>query len=124
MHAYSTWQPTEGRIPPMASADHSATRRLVDPRGDSLRGNPIVSTLLGIFGGPSNPSVEGGITAVGESILVPPARARSPGPIADGPPSRVAGFDPVPGRRDPPSGAVVGFLTCLRNRPNSRLAAN
>src|SRR2546423_819694 len=79
MPAYSTWQPTEGRIPPMASADHSATRRLVDPRGDSLRGNPIVSTLLGVFGGPSNPSFEGGITAVGKSI---------PGPDRPSPPAR------------------------------------
>src|SRR5438309_1772628 len=68
MPAYSTWQPTEGRIPPRASADHSATRRLVDPRGDSLRGNPIVSTVLGIFGGPSNPCIEGAITHVGESV--------------------------------------------------------
>lgn len=52
MPAYSTWQPTEGKIPPTASADQSATRRLVAPRGDPMRGNPIASTLLGIFGGP------------------------------------------------------------------------
>src|SRR5208337_2311245 len=46
MPAYSTWQPTEGKIPPTASADQSATRRLVAPRGDPMRGNPIASTLL------------------------------------------------------------------------------
>jgi hypothetical protein len=55
MPAYSTWQPTVDKIPPIASADQSATCRLVDPRGDLMRGQPIVSTLLGIFGGPSDP---------------------------------------------------------------------
>jgi hypothetical protein len=60
MPAYSTWQPTDGKIQPVASADHNATRRLVVPRGVSLRGDPIASTLLGIFGGPSNPSCKGG----------------------------------------------------------------
>jgi hypothetical protein len=55
MPAYSTWQPTEGKIQPVASAVHSATRRLVDPRGDLIRGNPIVSTLLGVFGGSLGP---------------------------------------------------------------------
>src|SRR5579883_3367725 len=101
MPAYSTWQPTEGSIPPMASADQNATRRLVDPRGDSLRGNPIVSTLLGFIGGPSNPSVEGGITAVGESI---PGPAR-PTRLADSDRSRrgrpAGRFDPVPVRSGP-----------------------
>src|SRR5262249_25782822 len=71
MPAYSTWQPTEGKIQPIASADQSATRRLVDPRGDPIRGNPIVSTLLGVFGGPSTPFLEGGKPAVGESIPGP-----------------------------------------------------
>ena len=78
MPAYSTWQPIEGKIQPVASADNSATRRLVDPRGDLLRGKPIVSTLLGVFGGPSDPFLEGGKTAVGSPFLVPPARARPP----------------------------------------------
>jgi hypothetical protein len=54
MPAYSTWQPTEGKIPPTASADQSATRRRVAPRGDPMRGNPIASTLLGFFGGRSD----------------------------------------------------------------------
>src|SRR5271163_143842 len=71
MPAYSTWQPTEGKIQPVASAVQSATRRLVDPRGDLMRGNPIASTLLGVFGGPSDPFHEGGNTAVGESIPGP-----------------------------------------------------
>ena len=53
MPAYSTWQPVEVKIQPIASADQSATRRLVDPRGDFVRGNPIASTLLGVIGGPS-----------------------------------------------------------------------
>jgi hypothetical protein len=57
MPAYSTWQPIEGKIQPVASADNSTTRRLVDPRGDLLRGKPIVSTLLGVFGGPSDHSL-------------------------------------------------------------------
>ena len=72
MPAYSTWQPIEGKIQPVASADQSATRRLVDPRGDLLRGKPIVSTLLGVFGGPSDRFLEGGNTAVGSPFLVPP----------------------------------------------------
>ena len=59
MPAYSTWQPTEGKIPPTASADQSATRRLVAPRGDPMRGNPIASTLLGVFDGPSDPFLKG-----------------------------------------------------------------
>jgi hypothetical protein len=70
MPAYSTWQPVEVKIQPIASADQSATRRLVDPRGDLMRGNPIASTLLGVRGGPSNPFLEGGKTAVGQSIPV------------------------------------------------------
>jgi hypothetical protein len=53
MPPYSTWQPTEGRITPRASADQRAKCRLLDPRGVLLRGNPIVSTLLGEIGGPS-----------------------------------------------------------------------
>jgi len=77
MPAYSTWQPTEAMIQPKASADQSAARRLVDSRGDLMRGSPIVSTLLGISGGPSDPFFEGGKTAVGESI---PASAR-PSPL-------------------------------------------
>ena len=77
MPAYSTWQPTEGKIQPVASAVQSATRRLVDPRGELMRGNPIASTLLGVFGGPSDPFLEGGNTAVGSPFLVPPTRARS-----------------------------------------------
>jgi hypothetical protein len=59
MPAYSTWQPTEGKIPPTANADQSAARRLVVPRGDPMRGNPIASTLLGVFGGLSDPFLEG-----------------------------------------------------------------
>jgi hypothetical protein len=55
MPAYSTWQPTDGRIQPIASADQSATRRLVDPRGDLMRGKPIASTLLGVLGGFRDP---------------------------------------------------------------------
>jgi single-strand DNA-binding protein len=92
MPAYSTWHPTEGRITPMASADHCATRRLVDPRGDLLRGNPIVSTLLGVFGGPSVLSFEGGLTAVGASIPGParPSPPRLRGPIPRGRAERVA----------------------------------
>jgi hypothetical protein len=77
MPAYSTWQPTEGKIEPVNRADQSATRRLVDPRGDLIRGKPIASTLLGVFGGPSDPSLEGNKTAFGESI---PAPARSSPP--------------------------------------------
>src|SRR6516165_1240144 len=76
MPAYSTWQPTEDKMPPTASADKSATRRLVAPRGDPMRGNPIASTLLGIFGGPSGPFLEGGATAVGSPGLIPPNRMR------------------------------------------------
>jgi hypothetical protein len=59
MPAYSTWQPTEGKIPPTASADQSATRRLVASRGDPMRGNPIASTLLVVFDGPSDPFLKG-----------------------------------------------------------------
>ena len=77
MPAYSTWQPTEGKIQIVASAVQSAKRRLVDPRGDLMRGNPIASTLLGVCGGPSDPFHEGGNTAVGESIPGP-ARPSSP----------------------------------------------
>jgi hypothetical protein len=72
MPAYSTWQPTEGKIPPVASAVQSAKRRLVDPRGDLMRGNPIASTLLGVFDGPSDPILEQGSAAVGSPFLVPP----------------------------------------------------
>src|SRR5580704_14398777 len=43
--AYSTWQPTEGRIEPIANADQSAMRRLVDPRGDLIRGKTITPSL-------------------------------------------------------------------------------
>jgi hypothetical protein len=74
---YSTWQPTEGKITPMATADHRATRRLVDPRGVLLRGNPIVSTLLGEIGGPSRPSIEGRLPPSGvQSWSRPPEPAR------------------------------------------------
>ena len=59
MPAYSTWQPTEGKIQPVASAVQSAMRRLVDPRGDLMRGNPIASTLLGVFDGPSDSILKG-----------------------------------------------------------------
>jgi hypothetical protein len=62
----------QGNIQPVASADQIATLRLVDPRGDLLRGKPIVSTLLGVFGGPSDRFLEGGNTAVGSPFLVPP----------------------------------------------------
>jgi hypothetical protein len=76
MPAYSTWQPTEGKIQPVASAVQSATRRLVDPRGELMRGNPIASTLLGVFDGPSDPFREGGNTAVGSySCSRPPEAA-------------------------------------------------
>jgi hypothetical protein len=75
MPAYSTWQPIEGKIQPIASAVQSATRRFVDTRGDLMRGNPIASTLLGVFGGPSDPFHEGGITAVGSPFPDPPALA-------------------------------------------------
>jgi hypothetical protein len=71
--AYSTWQPTDGRIEPIAKADHSATRRLVDPRGDLIRGKTIASTLLGVSGGRSHPRYRGNQTAVGSPFLVPPA---------------------------------------------------
>ena len=65
MPAYSTWQPAKGKIQPVASAVKSATRRLVDPRGELMRGNPIASTLLGVFGGPSDPFLEGAIPPSG-----------------------------------------------------------
>src|SRR5262249_19794205 len=48
--AYSTWQPTDGRIEPIAKADQSAARRIVDPRGDLIRGKTIATTLLGVSG--------------------------------------------------------------------------
>jgi hypothetical protein len=72
MPAYSTWQPTEGKIPPTASADQSASRRLVAPRGDPMRGNPIASTLLGVFGGRSDPFLERVKAAVGSPGSFPP----------------------------------------------------
>ena len=125
MPPYSTWQPTEGRITPMASADHCAMRRLVDPRGDLLRGNPIVSTLLGVFGGPSVPSFEGGLTAVGASIPGP-ARPSPPhlrGPIPRGRAERVAA-DSAAAWGHRPCGAVVGFLTWLPNRSDSPSRTN
>jgi hypothetical protein len=53
--AYSTWQPTDDRIEPIAKADHSATCRIVDPRGELIRGKTIASTLLGVSGGRSHP---------------------------------------------------------------------
>ena len=99
MPAYSTWQPTEGKIQPVASADQSATRRLVDPRGDLLRGKPIVSTLLGVFGGPSDRFLEGGNTAVGSPFLVPAARACWPSPHDWNIPGQITrGFPPHSGR--------------------------
>src|ERR1017187_333979 len=78
--SYSTWQPTEGKIEPIANADQSATRRLVDPRGDLIRGKTIASTLLGVSGAPSHSIPRGNQTAVGSPFLVPPARACWPGP--------------------------------------------
>ena len=72
MPAYSTWQPADGKTPP--TAQHRArvpTRRLVAPRGDPMRGDPIASTLLGVFDGPSGPFLKGGLTAVGESWFDP-----------------------------------------------------
>src|SRR3974377_2049713 len=116
MPAYSTWQPTEGKIPPTASADQSATRRLVAPRGDPMRGNPIASTLLGIFGGPSGPFLEGGVTAVGNPGSFPPNRMRLP--VQATPPLL------LPARPSPPHGAVVGLLTRLSNRPDEPLRPN
>src|SRR5947209_16601309 len=111
MPAYSTWQPTEGKIPPTASADHSATRRLVAPRGDLMRGNPIASTLLGVSGGPSDPFLEGGSTAVGSpSFPIPPNRLRQSFQAARSLTSRAGSSRP--------HGAVVGLLTRLWNRPN------
>jgi hypothetical protein len=123
MPAYSTWQPIEGKIQPVASADQSATRRLVDPRGDLLRGKPIVSTLLGVFGGPSDRFLEGGYTAVGSPFLVPPAPS---------PPTFVRHLSSlaseikannshclIPVAHNAhfgPCGAVVGLITPLRNR--------
>ncbi len=50
MPAYSTWQPTEGNTKPIASADQSAARRRVAPRGELMPGNPIASTLLDVLG--------------------------------------------------------------------------
>jgi hypothetical protein len=44
--AYSTWQPTDGRIEPIANADQSAARRMLDPRGDLIRGKTIATTSL------------------------------------------------------------------------------
>jgi hypothetical protein len=123
MPAYSTWQPTEGKIQPVASAVQSATRRLVDPRGDLMRGNPIASTLLGVFGGPSDPFREGGNTAVGSPFLVPPTRPRRPWPVS-GLPATETGqllhcLVPVlPDSPDGPWGAVVGLFTWLWNRPD------
>jgi len=88
MPAYSTWQPTEGKMPPIASADQKATRRLVDPRGDLMRGKRIVSTLLGVFGGPSHPTVREARPPSGvHSWSRPPAPAGPvplTGPIAAG----------------------------------------
>jgi hypothetical protein len=68
--AYSTWQPTDGKIVPIAKADQSATRRLVDPRGELIWGNPIASTLLGVSGGFSNSFPRENQTAVGSPFLL------------------------------------------------------
>ena len=122
---YSTWQPTEGRITPMASADHCATRRLVDPRGDLLRGNPIVSTLLGVFGGPLGtvPSREVIYRRRGvHSWSRPPEPAR-PGAVPTRS-ARASHCEPTPAQHDRPCDAVVGFITWLTNRPNSLLRTN
>jgi hypothetical protein len=126
MPAYSTWQPTEGKIEPIARADQSAARRLVDRRGDLIRSNPIASTLLGVLGGPSDPSLEGIKTAFGESCPAP-ARSRAS--------NRSSGLDrPQPDgsiRRcfgsvgqQSPCGAIVGLLTRLRNRPDTPFRTN
>jgi len=126
MPAYSTWQPTEGKIEPVTRADQSATRRLVDPRGDLIRGKPIASTLLGVFGGPSDPTLEGSKTAYGESC---PAPARS------SPPNRSLEFaGRQPDQSNPwrfgsighhqPCGAIVGLFTRLRNRPDRPFRTN
>jgi hypothetical protein len=125
MPAYSTWQPTEGKIVPIASADQTATRRLVDPRGDLVRGKPIVSALLGVCGGPSDPSMREARPPSGSPFLVPPARAcRSvlrTGPISAGQDRRCR---LVPAIHDRPVGAVVGFFTRLRNRPDRPFRPN
>src|SRR5262249_41614493 len=109
MPAYSTWQPTEGKIPPTASADQSATRRLVAPRGDPMRGNPIASTLLGIFGGPSDPIPEGGWAPGGDAVGSPgsilPNRMRHSVQAAR--PSRHA--PGLLGRRVRSSGFLLGY---------------
>ena len=119
MPAYSTWQPTEGKIPPTASADQSATRRLVAPRGDPMRGNPIASTLLGIFGGPLTQSFKepGPPEGTPWGVLVYPAQ-----PDATICPSGPAVlFAAKPSR---PHGAVVGLLTWLSNRPDQPVEPN
>jgi hypothetical protein len=128
MPAYSTWQPTKGKIQPVASAVQSATRRLVDFRGDLMRGNPIASTLLGVFGGPSGPFLEGAYRR----------RESIPGPARPSPPDvSVAGncmqrrpgsshcLDPaMRDLPDGPCGAVVGLFTWLWNRPNRPFQPN
>ena len=119
MPAYSTWQPTEGKIPPTASADQSATRRLVAPRGDPMRGNPIASTLLGIFGDSSDPVLgEAGPPEGrrGESWSIPPNRNATIFPSGSAALSRAK-----PSR---PHGAVVGLLTRLSNRPDQPFEPN
>src|SRR5262245_857994 len=117
MPAYSTWQPTEGKIPPTASADQSATRRLVAPRGDPLRGNPIVTTLLGVFGDPTGRILDRGVFAVGSPGSDPAQPDASICPSGSASPSPRAG----PSR---PHSAVVGLPTRLWNRPNRPLKPN
>jgi hypothetical protein len=47
MPAYSTWQPVIGKIQPSASAVQAARRRPLGRDREPMRGDFIVSTLLG-----------------------------------------------------------------------------
>src|SRR4051794_17503940 len=120
MPAYSTWQPTEGKIPPTASADQRATRRLVAPRGDLMRGNPIASTLLGDFGGPSNPFLEGGMTALGIPIPIPRNRLRRSFRAAR--PVTTLAASPL-GRMVRSSGFLLGYGIGRIGRPSPMIPA-
>jgi hypothetical protein len=137
--AYSTWQPTEGKIVPIAKADQSATRRLVDPRGDLIRGKTIASTLLGVSGvltlcreGPNRrrESIPRPATPILLAIVAQALRLtrlwsipRPAGPSLlaierQAPAWRSSGPSHSPAVINPPSGAVVGLFTRLRNRPD------
>ena len=124
MPAYSTWQPTEGKIPPIASADQSATRRLVDPRGDLMRGKPIVSTLLGVFGGPSDPTVREARPPSGSPFLVPPPAPAGLVPHGSDRSRTRQSFPSRSGRSPSTCGAVVGLFTRIRNRPDRPFRPN